>query len=356
MDQRTISIDIPDATVRPGRMVAPTSFLAHRLHPATETILLPEATIPGGTLTLTVGNVRMEPPGQGGRLDRLRSRKPSVIPVPEGRVGIDFRFNLYRNWGHLLNNHLPLSFRMIEATGVDWSDVLVILPAELPEAFHQAVALFGLETLGTDAIVEGPGILYDMEPWTGQRAERADWVRLPQPVAALQRSLAEGEASRPLPKKVFLSRRGTREPSNNAEVTAWLGERGFELVYTEDLAPADQVRLFAGADDLVAVHGAGLSWLLYCGVDGGLGGGPDRLVEILPCGHVSDFFRVIADHIGLPYMAVRGKMKPEYVEPSYALDDETFAKFSLDSFEIDLNALAEVMALTDPSAGEAPTT
>lgn len=69
----------------------------------------------------------------------------------------------------------------------------------------------------------------------------------------------------PLPTRFYVSRRGgkVRHPLNEAELEAELGPRGFPTVVLEDMTMGDQIRLFRGADAIVAQHGAGLANLLH---------------------------------------------------------------------------------------------
>jgi capsular polysaccharide biosynthesis protein len=143
-----------------------------------------------------------------------------------------------------------------------------------------------------------------------------------------------------LPSRIFLSRRDTRVLENEAEVADWLGARGFTKLYPEDFSAADQLRLFRQAEVIVAVHGAGLAPLLYASVSDR----PRHLVELLPCGHMTDVYRVMAHQTGWSWAGVRGRLKPEYVKPAYAFHAE-FKQFSLDSFEVDIRALDEAFAL-----------
>lgn len=342
-----LTIAIPDLRLPPAWMVAAQSYLADRFAPDCERIVLPARTVPGGTLRLASGILRTVPPPPPRRLGAFRRR--TAEQVPQGRRIVDLRHRLHGNWAHFLNNHLPLFFVLSEALGLDWGEALLLVPEDTPAYIFDASALFGLELRATDALVEGPGVTFEMTPWIGQRAARADWVRLPHPAAALTAALAAAPAARALPRRVFLSRKDTRVPQNGAEVSEWLAARGYETVYAEDLTAADQFRLFRQAESMVAVHGAGLAPLLYSG----LGAGPAELVEILPCGHVTDVYRVIAQVAGCRWIGIRGRAKPEYLYHSYEFDKD-FKMFSLDSFEIDLAALEEAMVLLARTGGQAP--
>jgi hypothetical protein len=49
---------------------------------------------------------------------------------------------------------------------------------------------------------------------------------------------------------------------------------------------------------------------------------------------MTDVYRAMAHQVGCSWIGVRGKIKPEHVEPAYRLG-EPFLAFSLQSFEVD---------------------
>jgi len=69
-----------------------------------------------------------------------------------------------------------------------------------------------------------------------------------------------------MPKRIYIDRRGARlRPLlNEGDVVTRLGALGFVPVRLESLGVADQIRLFRGADAIVAPHGAGLANLGFC--------------------------------------------------------------------------------------------
>ena len=115
---------------------------------------------------------------------------------------------------------------------------------------------------------------------------------------------------------------------------------GYVTVYPEDLSVEDQFQLFNTAEQIVAVHGAGLGPLLYRHPNSPL----RHLVEILPCGHMTDFFRLMAQQVGVPWTGVRGRLKPEYVAPAYQMQN-FFKQYSLDNFEVDPESLERALAM-----------
>jgi capsular polysaccharide biosynthesis protein len=315
--------------IGPAWLITAASCLLDRMKPDCERIHLPAAQAGGGILRYGRGALPAPAPA-GGRLARLR--RPARQALPHDRV-FDLRRNDPNNWAHFLNNHLPVFFQVCDRLGLAPGDCLLVLPADSPGYIRNAAELFGLKILTTDAPLEGEGILYDPTPWTGIRDDRAQWVQ----TAYVRDTLARIEAAptqTDLPRRVFLSRRSTRALMNETEVAQWLGARGFETVYPEDLSPADQLRLFRCAEAIVAVHGAGLAPLLYCGSDAG----PSHLLEILHAGHMTNVYRVMADQVGCAWIGVRGRLKPEYITPAYNFE-APFKTYSLDNFEVDIAAL-----------------
>jgi hypothetical protein len=341
-----LEIEIASDTIRPARIVTARSFFIDRFVPDCEILALPAKEIPGGRLSARRA-ARSVPRSAGRR--GLLSRRPAA-QVIEGRPIFDARRRTPGNWAHFLNNHLPILFRLCAAYGLDPSDVVVVTPAETPRYIADAAAVFGLDILATDAPVEGCVLDYEPEPWTGIRAARANWVRTADVQARLARGLAEAPPpALPLPRKVFLSRADTRRLSNEAEIEALLEGHGFRKIYAERLSAADQFRLILQAEGLVAIHGAALAPLLYRTTGHGL-----RLVELMPCGHMSDVYRVMAQQVGCDWIGVRGKVKPAYVEAAYRLDTR-FDAFSLDDFDIDAVSLERALDMKlQPATGEMP--
>lgn len=326
-----MELEIVPRVVPERRLVTAKSFLIDRIVPQCEVVILPERQLPGGLLRLDDGVARFEPKK---RRRRSRLRPNPAETVPEGRWAFEMRFEDPENWAHFLNDHLPFFFKAAHATGRAPDRALLLLPSNVPDYIVRAAAMFGLETCATDAVVEGEGVAVTLEPYLSGRTERHLWVRLPYPQAVLE-AVRSGPAGCDLPEKVFLIRRGQRALSNHAEIEAWLAERGFVAILPESLSVADQFRVFFAAREMVSLSGACLAPLLYTQAPGQ---GPERLIELQPCGHMSTVYREMAHLVGCHFVGVRGRIKPEYVNPAYQLD-RPFRKFSQDSFHIDPDAL-----------------
>ena len=88
----------------------------------------------------------------------------------------------------------------------------------------------------------------------------------PDDVARLkQLALSKGTEKEPRTKRIFLSRRNhSRYIENGTEVRELLIKNGFAEVFPESLTVQEQVRLFRGAEFIVAEHGGSLSNLVWC--------------------------------------------------------------------------------------------
>jgi capsular polysaccharide biosynthesis protein len=336
-------IVIPPRTIRPATLVTARSYLVDRFVPDCEIVHLPARVVAGGTLRLERGPrvARSTPSGRARRLRAGLGRSPRRVA---DRVVVDLRLRAPDNWAHFLDNHLPIFFRLAREMGLDWDQALLLLPAGIPGHILRAAALFGLETLVTDDPVEGEGVAFAVEPWTAIRPLRVDWVQTPEVQAAVARGTT---ADTPLPERVFLARSDTRRVANEDEVEAVLALQGYRKIYPETLSVADQFRLFREARRLVAVHGAGLAPLMYLPPGAPL----ELLVEILPCGHMTDFYRAIADKLDVPWIGVRGRIKPQYVDPAYRFEAR-FDAFSLDDFEVDVAALERALDFAEAARAD----
>ena len=331
-------IDLPDYRVGPGQLITARSYMIDRFVPDCEIISLPEKTVAGGKLQFRRGKVSLPAVAPKGRAARLRhSMWPKAHQHIDGKILFDLRHHGPDNWAHFLNNHLPIVFRLCEEASIGWGDVLLVTPADIPAYIRAGAAVFGFETLPTDAAVSGEGIAFEMTPWTAIRTERAAWVRRPGILEAIRTAPSSGPA---LPQRAFLARRDTRVIANMHDIEPCLAARGYETIYVEDLSAAGPLRRVQDATEIVAVHGAALAPLLYVPPEGPL----QHLTEILPVGHMTDVYRVMAHQVGISWIGVRGKIKPDYVTASYRLGD-AFKDFSLDSFEVDVVALEQSLDL-----------
>lgn len=93
--------------------------------------------------------------------------------------------------------------------------------------------------------------------------------------------------------------RDRRRVLNEEAVMAMLADLGFRTVSTEDLTVAAQAALFAGADVVVGLHGAGLTNLVFCHPGA-------RVIEILPANAAVASYHLLARQAGIDHHPVVG--------------------------------------------------
>jgi len=95
---------------------------------------------------------------------------------------------------------------------------------------------------------------------------------------------------------VYLSRRraAKRSMGNEQELEETLAQRGFRIVYAEDLTLLEQADLFSRARVVVAPHGAGLSNLVWRR-------GPCHVLEVFPADFHNDCFARLSVMLGFTY-------------------------------------------------------
>lgn len=335
---------MPSGSFDPAWMITPRSHLLGRITPRVEQVRMPGGIVAGGTLHYARGEILAEPKAQEkvpwrrvmfhGRSQR-RLEQPGII--------IDLRRHSPKNWAHMLTNHLPYVFTLADTCSLDWSELVLVLPADSPSHITSAVELFGLRTIRTDASLFGEGIKFEALPWVGNRGARADWVRAPRVRSALEKAFLSVEPAQSLPRKVFVSRRDRRRLSNEAEVIAHLAKSGIVALYAEDLAPLEQFRLLAYAELVIAIHGAALAPLLYRPP----AAPPATVIELFPVGHVTGVWRTVAGQVRCHWAAVRGRIEPKHITGGLYDLEQPFMNYSNDDFEIDPLSIDRALELVD---------
>ena len=349
------SIAVAPYRLDPGTLITARSYLIDRAVPDCEIIALPGREAPGGEIPYGLVDRMAPPPRRGGWRGFLKGearRRPVAL---DGRLGMDCRIVGPENWSHFLNIHLPLAFELLRRLDLSPTDLTLILPARTPPFILRAADHLGFATQCADGGVEGPGLAYRLSV-NITVPDRRKWLEDAGVIDRLAGMAGTDGGGSALPRRVFLARRKQRAITNQPEIEALLHPLGYVTIYPEDLPVAQQFRLFNTAERIVAVHGAGLAPLLYRHPSSPL----RHLVEILPCGHMTDFFRLMAQQAGVSWTGVRGRLKPEYVAPAYR-EQRVFKQFSLDNFEVDpvsldraLKVEAAVLPAGPPKAGRLP--
>lgn len=105
--------------------------------------------------------------------------------------------------------------------------------------------------------------------------------------------------------KFYISRRGVpkRAVANEKELEDTLGKIGFEIVRLERLSFFEQIELMSRASVIVAMHGAGLSNIIWARK-------PCRIVEVFPIDCYNDCFARLALTCGYDYQMTRCEGRP----------------------------------------------
>ena len=99
-------------------------------------------------------------------------------------------------------------------------------------------------------------------------------------------------------RRLYISRRDSgRYPTNEDEVEAAVTTAGCDIVQLVGASLSEQIALFAGAELIIATHGAGLANLAWCRT------GETRVVEIARAGQ-PNCFATLAELSSLPYAVV----------------------------------------------------
>jgi hypothetical protein len=295
-----------------------------------ERIFQPSRDHVGGTIHFSLSKEPeiIGPIKGGGRKARLKNIviPPQAIDLKE-RIIFDCRRDNYFNWSHHVNFFLTVALAAHSRVN---APITVVLPGRMPKIAFDLYKQFGFDVVSTDGVVRGRNF-----GWQVSHGQVIASYR-PQLIAPFMSQHDNDSAVFPsfdLPRRVFISRRGARSLSNEEEIEKLLSDRGFTKLYAEDLSVPQQFALFRQADQVVGIHGAGLAPLEYRSPSK-----PGfRLIELAPVGIVTRWFGIMCEQVGGKYIAVRGRVKPEYIRGLYA--EEFFEEYCNDNFEIDPKSL-----------------
>lgn len=98
----------------------------------------------------------------------------------------------------------------------------------------------------------------------------------------------------PLPRRFYLKRRGFRNISNAGELESFFTSRGWSVIDAECFTFSEQIALFAQAEAICAIHGAGLANLAWCSPG-------CKVFEIFSSSYLSGCYEWMAEYCQLPY-------------------------------------------------------
>jgi len=185
---------------------------------------------------------------------------------PKNYAGTFFSVMLYwcRGYYHWICDVLP---RVQAALPHLPPETRFVVPGDLSAAESESLQAIGIKP---ESCVAFRG----KRPWRVERLvhappvamtgdhTRESLLSLRESVFRHVRSETAGKTSR----RIYVARRQGSERSvvNEAELLPVLRERGFEIVRSESLSFADQVKLFRGAEVVLGPHGGGFANLVWC--------------------------------------------------------------------------------------------
>lgn len=197
---------------------------------------------------------------------------------------------VYKNYSHWFTAHLPKLLLLRDRQQLD----SVLMPPNPPSLVRESLAMVGIDverfpTYDPDAVVE-------VDELTIFNTDRFR----PELLCSVREAFWKPAAAPPH-RRVFISREKAtrRRLVNEDEIWPILKAEGFERVVMEDLPFAEQVALMAETSILFAIHGAGLTNMMFCGPG-------THVVEIADLSFPNPNFYAVASALGHHYWLLSG--------------------------------------------------
>jgi capsular polysaccharide biosynthesis protein len=266
----------------------------------------------------------------------LEFRAPFVASIPSARVlGPDgcvitpdqgiLRESLWSS-GLFQQNRIYRSLRLPPPRSLSGSYYTIASPFS-PGYYHWVVEVlprlfaYESEAIGARLVVNSPLNHWQLESLELLGFGREDLVELGQDYLQLENlyfpayiginpyclhwlreRLFASVALEPTPKRVYISRRlaSRRRLLNESEIESVLRRHGFVIAEPETLSFAQQVQLFAQAEMIVGIHGAGLANIVFA---------PSgcKVMEILDPNHIGVMYYLLAETLQHQYQSCIGE-------------------------------------------------
>jgi hypothetical protein len=294
-----------------------------------ETVLIEPETLPAQTATIRVAHEtsrsvpELRQIGRRGRaktwLERIR--RGERLDFAE-RLVYDARWVDNANIAHLFQHHLAALGLAKKRLGVGQGQCLVLLEGDARRFAHDLFKLAGYETCATNLPVRANFLRFDID------------ANVPYHMLRFVGEIELAGLDAGLPKRIFISRRGTRRLLNEAAVVALMTEHGFQTVYFEEIPILEQWSLVRHAEAIAAIHGAALG---YLATRSAAPGAPFKVLELFSPGLVADCFRKYAATLGGRWVGCRGRLTPEFIRCLEGPDPKALegAHFELDPHTIE---------------------
>lgn len=231
----------------------------------------------------------------------LRPEPLAPVDLPPG----DY-FNMlsshrgHRHFFHFLFDRLPKLLYTLDRFGYGDRPLTVLVHEDLPRFQADIFRFLGeqhprlaFRPVSPRTRVRGGAILH----LDDDRNLKSTHVE-PALIGRMRRLVFEGYGidARPGGRRIYVSRADTRKRRlvNEAEIQALFEARGFEVVAPGTLGFENQVRLFAEAEMVAGVHGAGLTNILFSAPG-------TKVLEIFPAPKIKNTYFLLARSAGQPY-------------------------------------------------------
>jgi|GEM_PF-1988303 len=226
-------------------------------------------------------------------------------PIVLNQVGLIHDKFLGVNYAHWMLDWLP-RIEILRRAGADIDRALFVLPRRMSGFQAETLAHLGI---GPDQVVEAASLQDRWTNFVGFRRFFATSTSGPLFMHALyqgsrwaveflrSRFVRGGPARN---RRLVLNRKSSRRLHFDDGARRLLQRHGFEVVHTEGMSVLDQAALFAGAEAVLAAHGAGLANLVFCGEG-------THALEVFPAGHSTAAFWIAATAAELDYACAAGQ-------------------------------------------------
>jgi hypothetical protein len=219
-------------------------------------------------------------------LHLLHTRRPT--PLPENELIIAAAPAPFFHW---IFETLPNLLAALELS----PKIRILVPAQYPNFVRQALQLrlgedFDRQVLVSDGAVRVPNLLLL------QTEVDAGFIP-PIAIEVLRKNYLPYYTKLPTGQRdIYISRRFSprRAIANEVELENALRQKGFEIIYCERLSFAEQVDLFSQARNIVALHGAGLSNIVWAPKG-------TQVLEVFPNGYFNDCYARLSIQLGFQY-------------------------------------------------------
>ena len=325
---------LPEVHVPGGSMFCHPSRLTNIYVRTIETVTLDPEILPAQEAAIQIKHTTTRSVPQYRNVGRRGQARTFIERLSRGkqldfseRLVYDARWIDNANIAHLFQYHLASLGFAKKRLGILNDQCLVLLEKKSPKFSHEIFRLVGYETFETNLPVHANLLRFDIN------------ANVPYHLLPFVGELDPGKLDNSLPKKIFISRRGSRRLLNEKDVVALMTERGYQTVYFEEMSLADQWSIACHAHSIAAIHGAALGYLASksAAIPASF-----ELLELFSPGLVADCFRKYTAVLGGTWIGCRGKLTPEFLR---CVEDGSDPKaMEGDHFELDTSSIERAFA------------